>query len=131
MPVSVTNKSSTNYELPRTAAPVKVCNLKYQNSITRGNKATADNLVKIFFTEINEELAHLQIAIEESNYHAISNIAHKMKSAFAILGITELTAVINEMEHLSTMSSSIEIINQLTQQIHFRFTQAKVEMKYY
>jgi HPt (histidine-containing phosphotransfer) domain-containing protein len=113
---------------PETAG--NVCNLDYLNCITRGNKTAAGNLAVIFFTEINEELAHLQIALEKSNYAAISNIAHKMKSAFAILGITILGPVIYEMEYLSNKATSIEIISQHIQRIHLVFNKAKVEMEF-
>jgi HPt (histidine-containing phosphotransfer) domain-containing protein len=130
MRVSATSQTNITYELLHAVAPGKVCNPDYLNGITRGNKTAAGNLAAVFFTEINEELAHLQIALEKSNYTAISNIAHKMKSAFAILGISILAPVIHEMEHLSTKASSIEIISQLIQRIQLVFNQAKVEMKF-
>lgn len=108
---------------------LKVCDLDYINRITRGNKKSADKLIEIFFEEINEALISLQLGIEKTNYSAISNIAHKMRSAFAIHGVTILEPVIKEMEQLSIQSSSIERIRQLSLRINFVFSQAKIEMK--
>ncbi len=113
---------------PETAC--NVCNLDYLNGITRGNKTAAGNLVVIFFSEINEELANLQIALEKTNYPAISDIAHKMKSAFAILGITILAPVLYEMEHLSNKACSIKIISRHIKRIQLVFNQARAEMNF-
>ena len=106
----------------------KVCNMEYLNSITRGDEKRAGKLVAVFFTEINEELVLLKIAIEKTNYPEISNISHKMKSAFAILGIKILEPVIKEMEQLSNTFSSITIIKKLSHRIQFVFNQARIEM---
>lgn len=116
-------------ELLQPVTPVNVCNMDYLKGITRGDKKTINNLVAAFITEINEELALLQIAIEKTNYPEISNISHKMKSAFAILGITILEPVIKEMEQLSMRFSSIDMINKLSLNIQIVFNQALVEIE--
>ncbi len=107
----------------------KVCNMEYLNGITRGDENRIDDLVNAFVTEIKEELTMLKIAIESTNYPEISNISHKMKSAFAILGIIILEPVIEEMEQLSNKSSSIEKIKKLSHNIQLVFNQARVEME--
>lgn len=121
-------KSNFTTELIYAALPVKLYNLDYLNGITRGDEKKASKLVAVFFTEINEELLQLNIAIEAGNHPGISNIIHKLKSAFAILGITILNPVLIEMELLCAGTSSIEIIKQRSQKLHLVFNQARIEM---
>lgn len=122
-------KTNIHGETYPAAVSGKICNMHYLNSITRGDEKSADNLADVFVTEINEELASLHIAIETINYTCISNISHKMKSAFAVLGISILEPVLKEMEQLSAMSSSIDTIKQLSRQISIVFKIAKSELK--
>lgn len=107
----------------------KVCNMEYLIGITRGDEKRISNLVDAFVTEVIDELELLKIAIEKTNYPEISNISHKMKSVFAILGIKILEPVIKEMEQLSNKFSSIEMIKKLSQNIQHVFNQARVEME--
>lgn len=121
--------TSMPHEMLQTIAAVKVCNLDYLKGITRGDENSVNKLVEVFVTEINEELARLSIAIEKTNYPEISNISHKMKSAFAILGIQTLEPIVNEMEKLSITSSSIAVIKQLSQRINIVFNMARAELE--
>jgi HPt (histidine-containing phosphotransfer) domain-containing protein len=108
----------------------KVCNLDYLLQVTRGNQKIINNIVTVFFKETKKEMIDLTGAIEKRNYPVISDIAHKIKSAFSILGITVLEAVFKEMEQLSSNTSPIANIEQLNHRVHFVFNQAKVEMNY-
>ncbi len=107
----------------------KVCNMDYLNSITRGDVKSRGIIVDAFFSEIRKELSTLDMAIEKTNYAIINNESHKIKSAFAILGVKVLEPVIKEMEQLSSISSSIEKIKQLKQRINIVFHMARAELK--
>ena len=107
----------------------KVCNLDYLLHITRGNKKIINNIVAVFFKETKKEMIDLTGAIEKRNYPVISDIAHKIKSAFSILGITVLEPVFKEMELLSTSTSSIANIKLLNHRVNIVFNQAMAEMK--
>jgi HPt (histidine-containing phosphotransfer) domain-containing protein len=111
---------------PETTA--KICNLDYLLDVTRGNKKIIDNIVSVFFIETKIEMNDLDSAIKKRNYAAISNIAHKIKSAFSILGITALENVFKEMEQLSFSRSSIGYIELLNSRVNIVFNQAKEEM---
>lgn len=107
----------------------KICNLDYLLNVTRGNKKMINNIVAVFFKETKKEMIDLTDAIEKRNYPVISDIAHKIKSAFSILGITVLEPVFKEMELLSSNTSSIGNIELLNHKVHFVFNQARAEMK--
>ena len=108
----------------------KVCNMDYLIAITRGNKISMNNIVEVFFKETKAELLFLTEAINKTNYTIISDIAHKLKSAFAILGINSLNQVFREMELLSSSKSNIERITQLNHCVNIVFDQAMEELKF-
>jgi len=108
--------------------PGKVCDLTYLLSMSRGNKMIIQNILTVFFKETAIELIGLKKAIRRRNYTGISNISHKLRSAFSILGIAVLEPVFKEMEQLSS-TSSINSIELLNHRVNIVFNQAKAEMK--
>jgi CheY-like chemotaxis protein len=106
----------------------KVCNLDYLMGATHGNKKIMNNIVDVFFKETRKELVFLDNAIEQTNYPVISDISHKIRSAFSILGISVLEPDFKEMEQLSSSTSSISNIEQLNRRVNIVFNQAKAEM---
>ena len=125
--------SSAKAGCKKPASPVittgKVCNLGYLMGATRGNKLIINNIVSVFFKETRKELSTLDDAIKKINYPAISDISHKIKSAFSILGIAVLEPIFNEMEQLSNNTSPIGRIEQLNRRVNIVFNQAMAEMK--
>jgi CheY-like chemotaxis protein len=106
----------------------KVCNLDYLMGATHGNKKIINNIVAVFFKETKKELICLNDAIEKTNYPGISDISHKIKSAFSIMGIAVLDPVFKEMESLSLSTSSIGNIELLNRRVNLVFNQARKEM---
>lgn len=107
----------------------KVCNMGYLIGAARGNKKAINNIVSVFFKETGKELVFLNDAIEKTNYTVISDISHKIRSAFSILGISVLEPVFKEMEELSSITSGIGKIEQLNHRINIVFKQARAEIK--
>jgi CheY-like chemotaxis protein len=118
----------TKLPVPGTSTE-KVCNLGYLTGATRGNKKMMHNILNLFFKETGKELFTLKDAIANTNYTAISDISHKIKSAFAILGISVLEPVFKEMEYLGSKHSGIETIEQLNRSVNIVFKKARSEMK--
>jgi len=108
--------------------PGKVCDMTYLINMSRGNKMIIQKILTVFFKETSKELTGLSKAIEDGNYPGISNISHKLKSAFSILGIITLEPVFKEMEYLSSNSFPPGKIEQLNQRVNIAFNQARVEM---
>ena len=107
----------------------KICNLSYLITSTRGNKIMLNNIIKMFLQQIPEELAALDEAIEKTKYTNISDIAHKLKSSIAVLGIAVLKPLLDEMEQLGNIASGIEKIKQLNDGITVIFNKVIEEMK--
>jgi HPt (histidine-containing phosphotransfer) domain-containing protein len=110
--------------------PHKVCNMTYLHNMSRGNTVIIQNILAVFFKETAQELVYLRNAIESRDYIFISNICHKLKSAFSILGIVKLQPVFIEMEYLSSIVSPVEKIEELNKKIVIVFNQARNEMKF-
>ncbi|MEO7306166.1 MAG: response regulator [Ferruginibacter sp.] len=108
----------------------KVCDLGYLLTAVRGNKKVVHEIIDIFLKETPGELANLEAAIGKADHQLISNIAHKLRSSFSLLGITVLTPIFEAMEHLSNTASPIEKIKQLTRRVIIVFEQAKAEMEF-
>ena len=129
MPAPAEVNTSNSGKVSQLLIADKVCNLNLLNDITRGNETRLHNLVLIFFSEIKNELSELDNAIEKTNYTVITNIAHKIKSSFALLGIVVLEPVIKEMEQLSIDTSFIDRIKQLSQKVNTVFNMARLELQ--
>jgi HPt (histidine-containing phosphotransfer) domain-containing protein len=111
-----------------TPAPAcKVCNMDYLLNISRGNEKIINSLVSLFFSETQDELLLLDKAICKTEYDTISDIAHKLKSSFLILGIVVLENTFKAMEQLSSTSSTSNI-EMLSRRVNLVFNQAKEEM---
>ena len=123
-----TKTTITNSQIS-TVVSDKVCNMDYLMGATRGNKKIINNIVAVFFKETGKELVFLNAAIKKTNYTDISDISHKIKSAFSILGISVLEPVFKEMEQLSSSTSPIGNIELLNRRVQFVFNQAKAEMR--
>ncbi len=122
-----TKPTIINYQKSTTVCD-KVCNMDYLLSATHGNTEIINNIMDVFFKETKKELTVLNDAIQKTNYTGISDISHKIKSAFSILGISVLEPVFSEMEQLSSNTSSISNIELLNRRVHLVFNQAKAEM---
>ncbi len=107
----------------------KNCNLSYLVTATRGNLRSINSIITVFLKQTPEELSFLNEAIKKMKYKIISDISHKLKSSFSILGISVLEPVFEEMERLGNISSGIEKIELLKCRINNVFGQVVEEMK--
>jgi CheY-like chemotaxis protein len=106
----------------------KVCVLDYLENVTRGNKKMMAGIIQVFMEETPAELTALDLAILSSNYTVIRDIAHKLKSSFLLLGISELEPVFTEMEDPLRTATGIERITYLRNRVNSLFNRAREEM---
>jgi len=107
----------------------KVCNLTYLTKITRGNKKSLNSILDILLKETPQEISILDEAIEKTNYALISDISHKIRTSFSMLGISVLALILEEMERLGSVATGIERIAKLNRRVHTVFGKAMEEMK--
>lgn len=90
-----------------------VCDFKYLNDLLHGQTKPMIEIIDVFLTQVHEDLEGINKAITDNDYKTIKSYAHTMKSSVAVMGISSLTPVLNEIESLGIKETGIEKIKEL------------------
>lgn len=82
--------------------------LKYLKDLAAGDNTIIIEMIDLFSVQVKEVIADMQKAEEESDYDAISKIAHKAKSSVAIMGMHVLAEKLQELEIMARQGNSPE-----------------------
>ena len=82
-----------------------------------GKKHLIKDIIYAFLKQIPEELDSLNTAVINSDYATIKSTAHTMMSSVLIVGISELSTVLLEIETLGSRSTDIERIKELQKKV--------------
>jgi PAS domain S-box-containing protein len=81
---------ATPFETPSTETSASsLVDLTYLHEISDQNKEFEQEMIQLFIQQAPGELVSMKSAIELANHKAISEIAHKLKSSYSLLGIQE------------------------------------------
>ncbi len=105
--------TSENNITEKGTAAEKICNLKYLSDMTGGKKQVIGEIIEAFLKQIPEEIKSINDAILITDYMTIKSYAHTMRSSASVMGISEITPVLEEIEDLATRLTGIEKINEL------------------
>jgi HPt (histidine-containing phosphotransfer) domain-containing protein len=75
-----------------------ITDLTYLKDMTDGNPELIQEMINIFTTQVNEYIGELNSLYDLKNWNGLSRIAHKAKSAAAIMGMTKLAKMMKEFE---------------------------------
>ncbi|MGI8581165.1 MAG: Hpt domain-containing protein, partial [Chitinophagaceae bacterium] len=108
-----------------------IINLDYLYTSVGGNKEIIVELFDIFLKQIPESLLVLDEAVSKADYLTIKQLSHKLKSTVSVMGISELTHVLSEMESLGKAADpeGLETIKSLFGQVKEISSKAIVEVK--
>ncbi|HEY1872257.1 MAG TPA: ATP-binding protein, partial [Chitinophagaceae bacterium] len=101
------NKYAAKKFIPRTS----VIDLEYLQSISKGDKAFEEKMIRSFSIQMPEELKKLKTAIEHGDYGKISSVTHTMKSTVLYLGLQQLALLLEKMENESENKSDLANIS--------------------
>lgn len=73
-------------------------NLDYLRSMSNGSPELIIELIDIFNDQVIEFAETMQDNLNDKDYDALERIAHKAKSTVAIMGMTELTSKLKDLE---------------------------------
>ena len=73
-------------------------NLIYIHSLSQGDTAFVDKIIKIIKTELQDEKKIYYKNLEENNYLKTAEWVHKIKHKISILGLLESYAIAEEFE---------------------------------
>jgi HPt (histidine-containing phosphotransfer) domain-containing protein len=89
----------------------KVCNLDYLNDLAKGNPEFVKEMIDIFIEDNCEELQSLEKNIQQKNYPLIKEVAHKMRSTIAFVGLDRIIENnLSEIEELALTGSGVQKI---------------------
>lgn len=106
-----------------------VCNLQYLIDMMGNKKPLINGIMNSFLEQIPQELKSIEDAIAKTDYAIIKSFAHTMKSSVSIMGISNLTPILQEMENLSKAATGIEKIKELNLQLNSICKQAIKEIE--
>lgn len=76
----------------------KFINTSYIESVTGGDKEILTELIVLFRDQAAEISAEMKELYEKKEYYTLGLLAHKAKSSVAIMGMTELAALLKTFE---------------------------------
>lgn len=114
---------------------IKVTDLSYLKSTMSGKKDAIREMILFFQKHVPAYLEEMHAAILKSDFLTISKIAHKTKSAVAIMGIKSLEPDLFKIESLSKEEIEIEriklIFNHVKDICNEAFREIELESKKY
>ncbi|MGQ0828566.1 MAG: Hpt domain-containing protein [Bacteroidota bacterium] len=108
----------------------QVINLDYLNGLAKGNTVFVKEMIDMFLEDNPEEIQNLGQSIQNKNYTLIKEIAHKMKSTIAFMGLSPLIEnELSEIEQLAINKSEINKIESLYLKVKEICDKAAEELK--
>ena len=75
--------------------------LSYLESMTEGDAGLISEMIEIFSTQVIEFSGLMQQHLEQKDWQKLSKLAHKAKSSVSIMGMTELSEKLRNLETLA------------------------------
>jgi HPt (histidine-containing phosphotransfer) domain-containing protein len=76
----------------------KYINVEYLDSVTGGDPDITREIVNMFNEQVTEAYAEMLKLNTSGDYHNLGQLAHKVKSSAAIMGMTELALMLKTFE---------------------------------
>lgn len=115
----VDSDSSDAHAVP----PVPVLDLTYLRSLSRGNSAFEHQMLTIFMEDVPPQMQELRKALASANAREASDLSHKMKSSFRMLGMNKGADLLQQIEEETragqipaTVAEQTEAISDILQQ---------------
>lgn len=109
--------------------------LSYLNDIAGGNVEFVIDMIDIFLEQTPGYFEQLGTAIQQQDWKATGDVAHKIKPTLAFVGAEDLRVKMQELESnaraqekLDTIPGSFQAIRDTCDQIYEGLQQAKVEL---
>jgi len=122
-------------ENKREEVKTQVTDLSYLKSTMSGKKEAIREMILFFQKHVPVYLEEINAAILKSDYQTIAKLAHKTKSAVAIMGIKSLEPDLFKMESLGKEETQLEQIKLIFQHVSEicseAFQEIEIERKKY
>ncbi|AXT50184.1 response regulator [Aquimarina sp. BL5] len=91
----------------------KLCDFSMLYQTFSGDSETIKSILQIFIEETPKDYKKLQSAVKDKNVLLVSELAHKLKSSFKTLGLSEQATILQQMEHYGKTKLSSGYVSQL------------------
>jgi CheY-like chemotaxis protein len=108
----------SKHEIKNKEVKTHVTDLSYLKSTMSGNKEAIKEMILFFQKHVPVYLEEINKAILQSDFQTISKVAHKTKSAVAIMGIKSLETDLFKIESLSKEGAEIDRIKLIFQLVN-------------
>lgn len=106
-------------------------NLAYIQDLSDGDNSIINEMIDIFFEQIEEYRDQMQKAIDDKEWMHLSKLAHKAKSSVAVFGMEETTLLMKTLEKLASTAEKTETYQAIFDQFISDCIQAKAELSIY
>jgi len=86
----------------------KYINISYIESVTGADKEIVAELVNLFREQVAEIGNEMKSMLEKKDYYSVGLLAHKAKSSVAIMGMSEMAALLKTFELEAKENVNIE-----------------------
>jgi PAS domain S-box-containing protein len=121
--------SSSSMDVKEQTHRARVINLNFLIDSMGGKKEVIRETIDIFLSQVPEDIAILNEAVNTGDYQRIKNYAHKMKSTVSLIGMHDLEPVLVEMENLGAVKKDIDRIKELNKTLNDLCKQGIEEMQ--
>lgn len=86
----------------------KYINTEYLDSVSGGDKGVILEIVSMFREQTDEMYIEMKGLLAEKKYHNLGLLAHKAKSSVAIMGMSDLAAMLKDFELMAKENRDTE-----------------------
>jgi HPt (histidine-containing phosphotransfer) domain-containing protein len=111
--------------IPLIALPLNDLRESFDN-----DKDILGSILDIFMVEVPEDYLLLRQSIENRDYTTAGMQAHKVKSSYGTLGITEMATILQEIEDRAKNKNNMQDIPNLLAQFNENYEQINAQVLY-
>jgi HPt (histidine-containing phosphotransfer) domain-containing protein len=110
----------------------KYIDLTYLNEISGGDRASKNQIIEIFLTQMEETADNLKDFLAKGEYKKLSETAHTAKSSLRIMGIENIAQKMETLQNLAAKNENPEsyqfLVNYFTDNIPYALKELKSEL---
>jgi HPt (histidine-containing phosphotransfer) domain-containing protein len=106
----------------------KYVDITFLRNMTGGDDLIINEIVHLFKMEVPKYLDEMQLHINNKNWYELSAAAHKAKSSFALMGISDIVGELKTIELLSKDQKEIETYQEILKKVEFVYNDSLKEL---
>ena len=109
--------------------PNQLYDLKELRTIADGDAGFTDDMIRLFISQNETALKEIGNLIVNRDYAAIKTILHKMKPSVMVMGITTVTEIIEQVEHLEVSDKNDALFSDIFLKLEKTLKMVNVQLR--